>query len=69
MTEAGWIADEFYPLVYHHTEGWFRVHPDASLEGYYAYDFTTQSWIWSADNLRGWRFNFDTRNWETWEVQ
>jgi sialidase-1 len=67
MTVAGWITDEFYPLVYHHTAGWFRVHPDASLEGYYAYDFTTQSWIWGAENLGGWRFNFDAREWETWE--
>jgi len=47
--------------------GWFSVHAeDASVEGYYAYEFSTQSWMWSAETIQGWRFNFETEDWEMW---
>lgn len=67
QTEAGWIADTFYPFVYHDLTGWFSVHAeDASVQGYYAYEFSTQSWMWSAETLHGWRYNFETEDWDMW---
>lgn len=67
QTGAGWLADLFFPYVYHHPAGWFSVHEEgASMEGYYAYDFLAESWIWSAEILQGWRFNLNNESWETW---
>ncbi len=67
LTATGWITDDSYPFVYHDPAGWFMVYPkDASLDGYYAYDFFVQNWIWSTETLHGWRYNFGTEDWETW---
>jgi sialidase-1 len=66
-TQAGWIADDSYPFVFRHPAGWFSVYPEgAAVDGFYAYDFPLESWVWSADILNGWRFNFHTETWDTW---
>ncbi len=66
-TGIGLVMDDFYPFVYHVPAGWFSVHTNgASLDGFHAYDFTAECWVWSADFAAGWRYNFNTESWEPW---
>ncbi|NDV62796.1 hypothetical protein G0Q06_10070 [Puniceicoccales bacterium CK1056] len=66
-TGIGPINDAAWPFVYHYgpAHGWLAVHEDgvSSKDGFYAYSFTTASWIWTSDSIGGWYFDLTDLDW------
>lgn len=69
LIDTDWYYDANYPWVWSiNAEGWLYIHHDAEytpvVDGYYAFDFEADTWIWTAVNLEGWVYNLNTEAWE-----
>jgi hypothetical protein len=67
MTGSGLLVDAAYPVVFLHGTGWLTIDPQASsLDGFYAFSHAAGHWLWSADSIGGWCYNFEATGWQTW---
>lgn len=68
-TGIGWLTDAAFPWVgLYASDGlhWLYIAPGAELDGFYAYDLSLGTWVWSTNAFGGWYYDFSIADWARW---